>query len=227
MVNRNKKGQFVKGSNIKDISGKRFGKLTVLGLDKCENRRSYWFVKCDCGNVKSVRSDTLTKICSCGCVKKKQDNINLHITNPHNLTYHPAYRIWQAMLNRCYSEINEHYKDYGKRGITVCEEWKDVRNFCKWADKTNFKNNLTIERIDVNGNYCPENCKWIPMKEQAWNRRDTIYVLINGEKVPLARTARENGIEPKLAYGRFKRGICDFERLFFKGHLQKDLYYRS
>lgn len=90
---RNEKGQFVKGENVKDISGEKFGKLTVLKLDKIVNRRSYWIVRCECGTIKSVRSDTLKVITSCGCDKKKQDIINLGITNHHELTHHPVYSI--------------------------------------------------------------------------------------------------------------------------------------
>ena len=165
-VVRNQNGQFVKGQGIKDITGEKFGKLTVIALDRMENRRSYWIVECECGNRKVVRGDTLKVITSCGCDKKKQDIINLSITNHHELTYHPVYHIWNAMIYRCCNPKSTAYKDYGGRGIKVCDEWKDIRNFAKWADETGFEpgKNLSIERMDVNGNYCPENCIWIKRK---------------------------------------------------------------
>lgn len=219
---RNEKGQFVKGQGINDISGKKFGKLTVIRLDKIVNKKSYWYVKCECGNVKSVRSDTLKKITSCGCDKKKQDLINLHVTNNHELTHHPVYHIWSAMLNRCYSPKNTAYKDYGGRGITVCEEWKDIRNFAKWADESGFvpDKNLSIERVDVNGNYCPENCIWIDKKLQARNKRNTIRFTIEGVEKSLSEWSEIYGISHEKVIGRYYRGVRNPEDLFYKGNLQ-------
>lgn len=224
MEKRNGKGQFVKGAFIKDLTGKRFGKLTVIGLDKIVNRKSYWKVKCDCGTEKSVRGDTLRVITSCGCVKKEQDKKNLHILYNHNMTNHPVFFVWSAMMNRCYNKHQKSYENYGKRGISVCEEWHDVKVFCRWAENNGYQEGLTIERIDVNKNYEPVNCKWIPANEQAWNTRKTVYADINGERIPLARRARELGIEPGTVWHRWKRGIKDYKRLFFKGNLAKDYY---
>lgn len=222
-MERNDKGQFVKGKNIIDLSGRRFGKLKVLRLDEERTKRkSYWICECECGTVKSIRGDTLNVIQSCGCVKREQQKINLGIAYNHNMTYHPLFPIWDAMMNRCYNEKSSGYENYGGRGITVCDEWHDVKIFCKWAEENGWKKGLTIERKNVDKNYEPSNCEWIPSNEQAWNTRKTVYVEINGEKIPLAKTARKLGLEPCLVWHRWKRGIRDYDRLFFKGNLQTE-----
>ena len=223
-IKRNEKGQFVKG-NVKDITGQRFSHLVVLGLDHIENKKSYWLCQCDCGNQKVIRSDCLKVIQSCGCVKKEQDLINLGITNNHHMTNHPAFRIWNAMMNRCMSPNNAHYKDYGGRGITVCDEWKNPINFCKWADDNGFIPNtdLSIERIDVNGNYEPSNCKWIPKSEQRFNKRNTVkFIDDDGVEKSVAKEATLRGVNPSTASSRRLRGIKDPRYIFHKGNLQKD-----
>lgn len=220
-VKRNENGQFIKGS-FKDISGKRFGKLTVIKFDKIVNRKSYWIVKCDCGTTKSVRSDTLKVINSCGCDKRKQDMINLNITNNHKLTYHPAYHIWHAMMDRCHNPNNQAYGDYGGRGIKVCDEWKNIRYFAKWADESGFipNKNLSIERKDVNGNYCPENCIWIDKNLQTRNRRNTIKFSIDGIEKPLSEWAEIYGMRYELVIARYERKCRNAIDLFFDGNLQ-------
>lgn len=221
---RNDKGQFVKG-DVKNIVGKRFQHLVVLKLDHIKCKKSYWLCRCDCGREKVIRGDCLKVIQSCGCVKKEQDKSNLHIKNNHNCTYHPAYTIWNAMMNRCYSPQNKHYRDYGGRGITVCEEWHNIINFCKWADENGFvpNKNLSIERNNVNGNYEPSNCTWIPKSEQCYNRRNTIkFVDVDGTEKVLAKEARNKGIKVSLALTRYEKGIREPMFLFHKGNLQKD-----
>lgn len=221
MAERNEKGQFTKG-NRKDLSGKRFGKLKVICYDHSVGRKSYWKCECECGNTKVIRGDTLNVIQSCGCVKKEQDKINLGITNNHGMTYHLAFPIWDAMMNRCFNPNQKSYVNYGARGITVCEEWQDVKIFCKWMDDNGYKKGLSVERKDVNGNYCPENCCLIPKVEQVWNTRVTRYIVINGEKIPVAKTAREQGINPNTVWDRWKRGITEYDKLFFNGNLQTE-----
>lgn len=183
MITRNSKGQFVKGENIKDISGQRFGKLVVLELDKSkDSRKKYWLCQCDCGNIKSIRSDTLKYIQSCGCLKKEQDIINLKIINNHKQTNHKFYRLYSAIKYRCYNENCNNYCNYGGRGIKMCDEWyNDMFSFFDWCEK-NYIEGYTIERINVNGNYEPSNCKFIPMLEQSWNKTYSCYITIDGVK---------------------------------------------
>lgn len=212
---RDSQGRFTKGSGLKDLTGQRFGRLTVVKLDRT-GKHTYWLCKCDCGNEKVIRSDCLGAVRSCGCLKKEQDIKNLSITDNHGLTYHPAFTTWIAMMNRCNSPNNKYYKDYGGRGIMVCEEWKDPKNFCEWMDEQHYEKGLSVERIDVNGNYEPSNCCLIPRSEQAWNRRDTVKIEHNGEIIPLAKEARRLGLNPRVVNGRYHRGIREYDKLFVK-----------
>lgn len=217
---RDSNGRFTKGSGLKDLTGKRYGRLVVEKLDSIRNRRSYWLCKCDCGKEKVIRSDCLGTTLSCGCLKKEQDIKNLGIINNHKLTYHKAYHIWSAMMNRCFNPHNHAFLDYGGRGIEVCKEWQNLELFCKWMDEHNYEKGLSIERIDVNGNYEPNNCCLIPKNEQAWNRRDTLYVVVNGNRIPLAKEARRLGISPRTVNGRYHRGIRDYDRLFAREEIR-------
>ena len=222
-MERNEKGQFVKGRMHSDLIGQRYGRLTVIERDLSrESRRAYWLCRCDCGNYKSIRGDGLGRVQSCGCLKKEQDIKNLGIKNNHNKTHHPAFSIWNAMMNRCNNPNQRAYSDYGGRGIIVCDEWKDVTTFCEWMDDNGFKKGLSIERIDVNGNYCPDNCELIPKSHQTWNTRKTTYIQIGGDKIPLAKTARKLGLNPCLVWHRWKSGEREYGRLFYKGNLRTE-----
>ena len=223
MAKRDSNGRFVKGENIKDISGRRYGKLVAVKVDRVENGRTYWLCQCDCGNQKSIRSDCLPRIQSCGCVKKEQDVHNLHITNHHGMANHPAFNTWSNIIARCCKPNDPAYKDYGGRGIKVCPEWKDARVFCKWMDDNGYEKGLSVERIDVNGNYDPKNCKLIPIDEQPYNKRNTVYALTDRGVIAVAWEARQNGISLKTAKNRIERGEWLYERIFHKGRLSKDV----
>lgn len=220
MEARDEKGRFVKGSNVKDISGQRYGKLVAIQLDHITNSRTYWLCKCDCGTEKVIRADCLPRIQSCGCVKKEQDIHNLHIVNNHRMTHHPAYCIWIGMMDRCYDSTHPYYKDYGGRGITVCDEWKDVRKFCEWMENNKYEKGLSVERINVNGNYDPSNCTLIPKKEQAYNKRNTVYALTDKGVIAVAKEAMINEIPLKTAKNRINRGEWLYDRVFYKGRLK-------
>lgn len=221
--NFDERGHIIKGKPIVDYTGRRFGKLTVIGLDRIENKISWWNVKCDCGTIKSVRGNSLPILKSCGCQKREQDLKNIGVTdfNHHQLTNHPVYSIWSGMKTRCENKNAEHYKDYGGRGIKICDEWKDLRNFAKWADETGFEpgKNFSIERKNVNGDYCPENCVWIDRKLQTHNCRNTRRLTINGETKPLIEWAEIYGIDYKTVSSRYTNGYREPEDLFYKGSL--------
>ena len=134
----------------------------------------------------------------------------------HGMTQTRLYRIWRAMKNRCSDPKHPHYNDYGGRGISVCDEWKhDSKLFCDWAIANGYADRLTIDRIDVNGDYCPDNCRWITMKEQHNNRRDTIIVTYNGKTQTLSQWSEETGIYYHKLLMRYKRG-WDTGRLLTK-----------
>lgn len=127
----------------------------------------------------------------------------------------PWYSSYKAMLDRCYRENACNYANYGGRGIEVCEEWHDIEKFEKWVEESNYEKGLTIDRIDVNGNYEPSNCRWATKKEQDNNRRNTVYVEYNGECHTISEWAEITGINRSTLNNRYYRGIRG-EKLFEK-----------
>lgn len=221
-MERNAKGQFVKGSNIHELSNQRFGQLVVVELAEIRGKRSFWLCRCDCGNKKIVRSDALIsyKTVSCGCLKKKQDKINLTAHHKGNITFERLYHIWASMKQRCENPNSSAFKDYGGRGIRVCQGWSsDYMNFKEWAVKNGYADGLTIERKDVNGNYCPENCMWIAMKLQTRNTRRTFWFTIDGITKCFAEWAEIFDVSYATAYARYRRGIRDPSEIFYSGNL--------
>ena len=123
----------------------------------------------------------------------------------HCLSRHPLYKTWIRMINRCENQNSKDYKDYGERGITVCSEWRnDFVEFLYWSLKHGWENGLSIERKDVNGNYCPENCCYIPMSEQPKNRTCTTRIELNGEVHSISEWARIKGMSRSTLKERLK-----------------------
>lgn len=116
------------------------------------------------------------------------------------------YNIWGRMKARCNNPNNDNYHNYGGRGISVCDEWNDYIPFKKWALENGYNDNLTIERIDVNGNYCPENCKWATIKEQSNNKRDNVIFAYNGRNLTLTQWSEVTGIDKSTLWERLN--IC-------------------
>lgn len=208
---RNSKGQFTKGSGLVDKTGERYGRLTVVSLsEKRSGRKTYWLCKCDCGNYKEVRSDCLGSVNSCGCLKKEQDSKNLTKHHRHKLSGTRLYREWQGMKRRCLNANDNRYSDYGGRGIKICNEWLVADNFFEWALNSGYSDELTIDRIDVNGNYEPSNCRWATIKEQSNNRRSNVLFTHRGKTQTLTQWAEEFGINPHTCYTRYlKTNVFD------------------
>lgn len=171
-------------SKIKDITGQKFGRLTVLyRLHNYNNKNHgmYWLCVCDCGNLKEVYGRDLRRgsTRSCGCLHKDKTK---EVHTIHGKTHTRLYRIYHAMKRRCYDKHNNRYENYGSRGIVVCDEWKDdFETFYDWAMNNGYRDELTINRIDNNGNYEPMNCEWVDYKTQNRNTRQNRYIKYKGE----------------------------------------------
>ena len=124
--------------------------------------------------------------------------------------------IWANMRTRCNCKTNKDYPNYGGRGIKVCKEWDQFINFYKWSMDNGYKDNLTLDRIDVNGDYCPENCRWITIYEQQSNRRNNVFIEYNGERHTIAEWCRITGLTVGTITSRLSSG-CPLDEVFRKG----------
>lgn len=198
---------------------KKYNSLIFTGISRCIGKRRYGTFQCDCGNTKEIRIDQVlsgtTK--SCGCLyKKRKNDVGLS-----SCAYEKLYNVWSNMIKRCYNENSDRYSTYGERGIAVCEEWKnDFKLFAKWAVENGWKPSLSIERSNVDIGYCPENCTFITMKEQARNKTNNIFIMINGVQKCIAEWCEILGLSDKTIYMRYERGIRDPKRLFYSGDLR-------
>ena len=168
-----------------DLIGKRHGRIVVveyLGLRKRTDGRNnkIWLCRCDCGNEKIYTTNEIQNghIKSCGCYKKQYLHEKFWRGGRSKL-----YDVWKQMCKRCYDENSRYYYNYGGRGISICEEWQDIDGyyrFKEWAEQNGYQEGLTIDRIDNNGDYCPENCSWETMKHQSNNKRNNRRFTIDG-----------------------------------------------
>lgn len=188
-----------------DLVGKRFGKLTVLERKPSDEKgQSMWLVRCDCGKEKIVRGHDLSqgKSTSCGCSRIKSC-----LFYKHGLSKDKLHGLWRNIKERCYNPNSKSYKYYGERGIKMCDEWEnDFVSFYNWSHENGYKDGLQIDRIDVNGDYCPENCRWVSKIVQANNTRRNIYVTINGETKSMSDWCREIGINYQSVQTRRYKG---------------------
>lgn len=206
-----------------DLTGKQFGKLTVIKMIKINNR-TYWKCKCECGNETVCRDDSLKvgHSLSCGCNKIGKNSKQFK----HGKGNTRLYRIWSLMRCRCYNKNNKLYKYYGERGISICDEWTDKENgfinFYNWAMANGYTDELTIDRINVDGNYEPLNCRWVTMAVQCNNKRNNVIFDINGEKLNIAQISRRYNLNRTVIEGRLNRNWSITEVI--NGHKDNKLY---
>lgn len=182
-----------------DLKGKKIGRLTVICRNG-SNKKGHplWLCRCDCGNEKNIIGESLrnNKTKSCGCLR--DEKIKKGLTNKHNMSNTRLYRIWNAMKRRCLTKTNDTFEHYGGRGIKICNEWiEDYMNFYNWAINSGYSDELTIDRIEVNGNYEPSNCRWITIQEQQNNKRNNTYIK-NYERI---QTLKQWSQELNIPYG--------------------------
>lgn len=198
-----------------NISGQKFGRLTVLSFDHVGSYgHSYWLCECDCGNTTVVERSNLLNggTVSCGCYGREQSRMG---SVTHGLSNTRLYKIWMDMKGRCNNTHDHAYDRYGGRHITVCEEWDDFENFYKWAATNGYAPELTIDRIDNDDGYYPDNCRWVDDTNQANNRRSNTRITYNNETHTIAEWARIFNVIYNSLLGRIKRGdMSDFEEYF-------------
>ena len=192
------------GSKL-NLIGNVFTRLTVIKELNIRNNEGHvmWECKCECGKTVNVSGAYLKKgnTKSCGCLQKeKAANNGRDILTTHGMSKTKIFNIWCGMLKRCNNDKNKQYKNYGGRGIKVCDRWLKFENFYK--DMGNKKDNLSIERIDNNGNYEPSNCKWATVKEQSINKRTNKYLTFKNECLTLSQWSEKTGINRKTIYAR-------------------------
>lgn len=190
---------------FQNLSGQKFGKLTVLKRIKNKGHNPHFLCLCECGNLKECDSYMLKygKITSCGC-DSKQKRIIAH--TKHNETKTRLYNIWQQMKQRCYNEKSISFIYYGQKNITICNEWKyDYLNFRNWAMNNGYKENLTLDRIDTKGNYCPENCRWISNAKQQRNKNNNRFLTFKNKTLCVAEWSEKTGIKSQTIYQRLRR----------------------
>lgn len=187
-------------------SWEKYGRLTVIRrVGRNKHGHPLIECRCDCGNLVQVELGSLrsgnTK--SCGCYWRE---VVTRVNSTHGMTNTSLYNTWRGMKERCLNQNSSNYKNYGGRGIKICPEWLDFENFKKWALKNRYRNGLTIERIDNDGDYCPENCRWASRLEQGNNKRNNHMITYRGETKSVASWARKYGINYTTLQSRLQSG---------------------
>ena len=195
-----------------DLTGVRFGRLVAIELDDQAIGRSRWVCQCDCGSRKSYVTSNLKRgtTRSCGCLQRellaKRSSSHGGYANKD-----PLYNVWHGIRKRCNCPTSHNYKDYGGRGIKCVDEWNDFATFRDWAVSSGYQNGLSIDRIDVDGDYSPENCRWATNTQQQNNKRNNRRMYYNGEVHTVKEWAGILEIKYQTLYANAKRHNFDLE----------------
>lgn len=187
--------------------GERFGRLLVeeQTIPKAGRYGVHYLCRCDCGNYIKVPVGRLLsgRVVSCGCYGKEMRSV---VGVTHGDTHTRLYNIWRDMKRRCFNSKSPMFNDYGGRGITICDVWKsDYAAFKAWATANGYSDDLTIDRIDNDGNYCPENCRWATRQQQRENERHRKCLYKNGERFCIKEAVKETDLKYSTVCGRLGR----------------------
>lgn len=213
-----------------DLAGRKYGRLTVIKHHSCHitpngTRKQKWLCKCECGNEVVVASPELKngKTESCGCLQKERTS---KARKTHGMSKSRLYSIWVKMIQRCENPNVERYPHYGGRGIRVCDEWHLFPKFMEWAVNNGYRENLSIDRIDLNKNYEPSNCRWATDKEQANNTSRSHTITYKGETHTISEWASICGIASRTLNKRINSGWNIERSLTEKPVIGKNQYSR-
>jgi hypothetical protein len=199
-----------------DMIGKRFGRLTVIEeIDDSKTKRPRWLCRCECGNKRIVRGISLRKgdTKSCGCLKKELAKKLSEAKVTHGSSKTRLYRVWYEMRCRCYKKSSPDYPRYGGRGINVCYKWrKSFIPFREWAIANGYNENLTLDRINNESDYSPDNCRWVTRETQNNNTRRNYYITYNGETLTLSQWSKKCGINKNTLHSRLTKYGWSAER---------------
>lgn len=208
-----------------DLTGKKFGRLTVLKQEgKYKNGAKLWLCICECGKEKHIAGTHLTnkKIRSCGCLLQETTiKRNKVEKRKHGKRNTRIYHTWRSMKDRCLNKNNDAYPRYGGRGIKICEEWLEFIPFYEWAMANGYRDDLTLDRKDNDGDYEPSNCRWVTMKLQANNRRSNKKITYNNETKTIAEWADYLDLPYSRIEHRYSIGM-PVEKILYKGNLLED-----
>lgn len=190
-------------SDAANMTGQKFGRLLVLGVAQDRRRPLRWLVRCDCGTEKSVIGAALRtgSTSSCGCSRSAALSAR---ARTHGMHASPTYRSWRSMITRCENAAAPDWPRYGGRGICVCERWRSFDAF--YADMGERPDGTSIDRLNVDGNYEPGNCRWATPAEQSNNTRSNRVVTLSGERLTIAQLIKRTGMSPSAVRNRVRRG---------------------
>lgn len=198
-----------------DLTGRKFGRLTVIARAENKGEIVFWLCECECGKVRVVQGCSLRsgRTKSCGCLQKEKV-AKMHETHGQACGNHTRiYKIYHKIKGRCTKENDSCYKEYGGAGITLCDEWlNDFRTFYEWAMANGYADNLTIDRIDGTKGYSPDNCRWATYKVQNNNTSRNHLITYNGKSQTMAQWAEEMGINYGTLSARLNRSKWSIER---------------
>lgn len=198
---------------IKDLVGQKFGRLTVIAFARIGKRwRARWICRCDCGKEIEVDGSSLKQgnTRSCGCLKAE---VSRTVRKTHGKSRTALYRIWACMIGRCERATDAKYQSYGARGIHVCERWHDFQLFLDDVSKLPHfgEKGFSLDRVNNNGDYAPDNVRWATLKEQARNKRNNHWLVIDGVRMTLAQAVEQYGVNSVTILSRLKAGCRDLD----------------